>query len=282
MQQARAPIQPIQRLADVAGAYDALFCDVWGVVHDGVKKSPAAEAALIAARKAGVRVVLLTNSPRLSGDVIAQLDLLTVSREAYDTVVTSGDATQALIAAGPRRIFHIGPSRDTNIFDGLGVELVGEAEADGIVATGLFDDEAETPSDYAQMLARMNARGLPMICANPDIVVHRGANLIYCAGALAQAYDTLGGRSLLAGKPHAPIYAVARERAGVEPGRVLCIGDGLFTDIKGARDFGADALFVVEGIHGAELGHLTLDGAALAEEVGQRGLSARYAIATLS
>ena len=282
MQEAAVPIQPIDRLADIATAYDALFCDVWGVVHDGVKKSPAAEAALIAARAAGVRVVLLTNSPRLSADVIAQLDLLNVSRDAYDAIVTSGDATQALIAKGPRRIFHIGPERDTNIFDGLGVDLVAEAEAEGIVATGLFHDEAETPDDYTPMLARMKARGLPMICANPDIVVHRGANLIYCAGALAQAFYELGGLTLLAGKPHAPIYAVARERVGVEPARVLCIGDGLFTDIKGAQNFGADALFVVEGIHGAELGHLTLDAQALTHEVGQRGLSARYAIATLS
>ncbi|HEY9057793.1 MAG TPA: TIGR01459 family HAD-type hydrolase, partial [Aurantimonas sp.] len=192
----------IKALAEISTGYDALFCDVWGVVHNGERKHPAAEAALTAARGAGARVVLLTNSPRPSASVIDQLDALEFSRDAYDAVVTSGDATRALIGAAGGPVFHLGPARDIELFEGLGVERVDETDAAVVVATGLYDDEAETPADYAGLLARLKDRDLPMICANPDIVVHRGERLIYCAGALARDYAALGATVHLAGKPH--------------------------------------------------------------------------------
>jgi HAD superfamily hydrolase (TIGR01459 family) len=277
-----APIvEAIGALSDVSQRYDALFCDVWGVVHDGVRKSPEAEAALVAARKAGTKVILITNSPRLSRGVIAQLDALDVTREAYDGIVTSGDATRTLIERAEPRIFHIGPSRDRDIFEGLNVEFVAEEEAAAIVATGLFDDEAETPADYAGILERAAARDVEMICANPDIVVHRGERLIYCAGALGQAYAELGGTVRLAGKPHRPIYEVAVEMLGIASPRILCIGDGMFTDVKGGATIGADVLFVQEGIHRDELAHAREDMQALHGALAERELTARYVMPAL-
>jgi HAD superfamily hydrolase (TIGR01450 family) len=237
-----------------------LLCDVWGVVHNGEWAFQAASAALARARERGLAVVLITNAPRPAPEVIAQLQSLGVPREAWDAVVTSGDVTRDLIAAGPRRLFHLGPERDEVIFDGLDVELVEEADASGVVCTGLFDDEAEGPQDYAATLRRLRSHDLPFICANPDIVVERGERLIWCAGALARDYALLGGRTLIAGKPHRPIYEAALQAAGKVLGRdvaikeTLAIGDGMLTDIKGAADMGLDVLYVSGGIHAREYG----------------------------
>jgi len=271
----------VRELSEIAGDYDAIFCDVWGVVHDGVAKSPAAEAALRAARERGVFVVLLTNSPRPRQGVVAQLDALGVSREAYDVVVTSGDATRAMIAEAPAPIFHIGAARDLDLFAGLDLCFGTAEDAATVVATGLVEDERETPADYAALLDRLAARSVPMVCANPDIVVHRGERLIHCAGALGAEYVKRGQTVHLAGKPHAPIYQVARDHLparsdGAEP-RVLCIGDGLFTDVKGANAAGADCLFVTHGIHRDELDAFAHDAALLAENLDTRGLHARFA-----
>ncbi len=203
----------IASLDVLSGRYSTLLCDVWGVVHNGETHFPAATEALRRARAAGLVVVLITNSPRRSADVIVQMRGLGVPDEAFDRVVSSGDVTRDLIAEGPRRIFHLGPDRDANIYDGLDVEPVEEFEAQAVVCTGLFDDEAETPEDYAELLHRLRARNLPFICANPDIVVERGERLIWCAGALARDYAQMGGRTLIAGKPHAPIYRAALKAA---------------------------------------------------------------------
>jgi len=250
----------IGSLADLSGAYSAILCDVWGVVHNGERHFPAAALALEAARAAKLPVVLITNSPRRSADVVAQMNAIGVPPEAYDRVVTSGDVTRDLIAEGPRQIFHIGADRDFTLYDGLDVELVEEFEASGIVCTGLFDDEVEKPEDYAELLRRLRARNLPFICANPDIMVERGERMIWCAGALARDYARLGGRTLIAGKPYAPVYDVAlKEVAGllgrtVERGRVLAIGDGMMTDVKGAADNGFDVLYVSGGVHARDYG----------------------------
>ena len=206
-------------------------------------------------------VVLITNAPRPHDGVEAQLATLGVPDGAWDRVVTSGDVTRDLIGAGPRKVFHLGPDRDFSLYDGLDIDLVEEFEASSVVCTGLFDDETETPDDYREMLARLRARNLPFICANPDIVVERGDRLIWCAGALARDYAQLGGRTLIAGKPHAPIYEAALKAAGEVLGReigrseVLAIGDGMLTDIKGAADNGIDALYVSGGIHARDYGH---------------------------
>lgn len=250
----------ISGLEAIAGRYEAILCDVWGVVHDGIHPFPHACAALARARSQGLPVILVTNAPRPRHDVEAQIAQIGVSRDTYTGIVTSGDVTRTLIADGPRRIFHIGPDRDLALYDGLDVELVEEPEAAGVVCTGLFDDDIETPEHYADMLRRLRMRGLPFVCANPDIVVERGDRLIWCAGALARDYAQLGGRTLIAGKPHRPIYEAALELAGralgrtVEAGRVLAIGDGVLTDVKGAADHGIDVLYVSSGVHAHDYG----------------------------
>lgn len=250
----------IQSLDEISGRYAAILCDVWGVIHNGVEAHPAASAALAAARDAGVAVVLITNAPRPRDPIIAQMQALGVRRDAWDAIVTSGDVTRDLIAEGPRKVFHLGPDRDTTLYDGLDVELVEEFEASAVVCTGFYDDDVETPDDYVDMLARFRARNLPFICANPDIVVERGDRLIWCAGALARDYGQLGGRTLIAGKPHKPIYDAALKAAGeilgreIGPRDALAIGDGVLTDVKGAENNGIDALYVSGGIHARDYG----------------------------
>ncbi|MBZ9896397.1 TIGR01459 family HAD-type hydrolase [Mesorhizobium sp. BR1-1-6] len=250
----------IGSLEDVSKNYSAILCDVWGVVHNGETHFPAAASALAAARTAGIPVVLITNSPRRSADVVAQMNVIGVPPSAYDRVVTSGDVTRDLIVEGPRKIFHVGAERDLTLYDGLDVDLVEEFEASGVVCTGLFDDEVEKPEDYAELLRRLRARNLPFICANPDIMVERGERIIWCAGALARDYAQLGGRTLIAGKPYAPVYDVAMKEVAeilgrpVERRQVLAIGDGMLTDIKGAADNGFDVLYVSGGIHARDYG----------------------------
>jgi len=252
--------ETIGSLDALSPRYAALLCDVWGVVHNGETHFPAAAAALQRARAAGLAVVLITNSPRRSDDVIAQIRAIGLPTEAFDRVVSSGDVTRDLIAQGPRMVLHIGPDRDFSLYDGLDVELVEEFEAQAAVCTGLYDDETETPEDYRDLLMRLRARNLPFICANPDIAVERGERLIWCAGAITRDYAQLGGRTLIAGKPHAPIYDVALRVAGEVLGRelargeVLAIGDGMMTDVKGAADNGFDVLYVSGGLHAREYG----------------------------
>lgn len=253
-------LEIIESVDALAEKYSVILSDVWGVVHNGVEAFRPAVDALLRMKQQGKAVVLITNAPRPHGPVEEQLRSLGVPDEAYDCVVTSGDVTRDLISAGPRKIFHIGPDRDMSLYDGLDVEVVEEFEAAGVVCTGLYDDNTETPEDYAELLQRLRARNLPFICANPDIVVERGDTMIYCAGALARDYGQLGGRTLIAGKPHHPIYDASLAAAGKVLGRevgvkdALAIGDGVMTDVKGAANMGIDLLFVTDGIHAAEYG----------------------------
>lgn len=252
----------IHTLGDITDGFDVILSDVWGVLHNGVSAFPDAAIALRTAREAGKTVVLITNSPRPAPGVIAQLRVLGVPDEAYDRIITSGDVTRGLIAEGPRKVFLLGPERDMPLLEGLDVEVVGETEADSVVCTGFFDDETETPEDYTDMLKSFVARKVPMICANPDLVVERGERIIPCAGAMAAYYEQLGGEVRIAGKPHAPIYeaclAAAKEvRGAFAKDRVLAIGDGMPTDVKGAIASGLNLLYISGGIHVAEY---TLDG----------------------
>jgi len=253
-------MKTIDTLSELHNTHKAILCDVWGVIHNGIVADQQSCAGLAEARKAGLPVVLITNSPRPNNGVIEQLDGLGVSRDTYDGVVTSGDVTRKLIAENSRKVFHLGPERDYPLFDGLDVDLVEDFEASSVVCTGLFDDEDEKPEDYAEMLQKFRMRDLPFICANPDIVVHRGDRLIPCAGALARDYGLLGGRTLIAGKPHQPIYFAAIERLKELTGNdyiaseCLAIGDGMLTDIKGADNFGCPVLYISGGIHAAEYG----------------------------
>jgi HAD superfamily hydrolase (TIGR01459 family) len=252
----------IAHFAPFAGDYDVALCDVWGVVHNGVVAAPDACDALTRFRERGGTVVLITNAPR-PGERVARtiLDRLGVPPAAYDGIISSGDVTRALIAArAGARVFHIGPERDLPLFDGLVAPLAPLERADYVVCSGLFDDTVETPRDYEELVARMRARALPMICANPDVVVERGDTLVYCAGAIADLYAAAGGEVVYAGKPYRPIYeqalhlAEAARGQRVEHHRLLAIGDSVRTDLKGAAAFGIDALFVTAGIHAEELG----------------------------
>ena len=249
----------------LAPDYDAVLSDVWGVIHNGVAAFPEACAALARFRDGGGTVVLISNAPRPGAQVTGLLDHLHVPHSAYDGIVTSGDVTRAMVEKRPgESVFLIGPERDHTIFTGLDAPFSSAEDAQYVICTGLFDDEVETPDDYRDLLAQLRARGLFMICANPDIVVERGDRLIYCAGALADAYAALGGEVYYAGKPHRPLYDMAlaeterargaRALSGAAK-RVLAIGDSVRTDLKGAHDLGVDCLFVTAGIHAEELGH---------------------------
>ena len=263
---APSPLLTIAGLGEIAHRYDALLCDVWGVVHNGKESFPEAAAALTAFRRQGGAVVLITNAPRPNAPIHKQLGKLGVGPEAYDSIVTSGDVTSAMIAERiDQPVYYIGPERDLGLFEAA-QEITGKApvrasleEAAYALCTGLVNDEIETPADYEQRLQSMKARGLPFLCANPDIIIHRGADLVYCAGALARRYEEIGGSTVYAGKPHAPIYGMAlaaAERAlgrDLPLSRVLAIGDGMRTDIAGAVGQGLDALFIRAGIHRDEL-----------------------------
>jgi HAD superfamily hydrolase (TIGR01459 family) len=266
--------------AALAPGYDVVLCDVWGVVHNGVAATAPSCEALSRFRGQGGTVVLITNAPRPGEVVMGLLDRLKVPRQAYDGIVSSGDVTRAIVAkrAG-ERVFHIGPARDLPIFEGLGVKLAPVEHADVAVCSGLFDDTVETPQDYGGLIATMRERGLAMVCANPDVVVERGEQLVYCAGAIADLYAAAGGEVIYAGKPYRPIYeqalALAQRRRGrpVDQRRVLAIGDSVRTDLKGAAAFGIDCLFVTAGIHAEELGgRENPDAAVLADIFAAAGL----------
>ncbi|WP_019906204.1 TIGR01459 family HAD-type hydrolase [Methylobacterium sp. 77] len=253
----------------VAERYDLILCDVWGVLHDGTRAHQGAGDALIRFRNLPEdgrrrRVILVSNAPRPWAGVQVILDGYGVPREAYDAILTSGDLTRRLIAEHPgERIHHLGPERDATIFDGLDLRLVAAEEADRVVCTGLFDDTCETADDYRDILAGFRAREVPMICANPDLVVEREKKLIPCAGLIAQAYAEIGGAVTYAGKPYRPVYEAALAMAGDLDGglvpdvaRVLAVGDALRTDIAGAAAYGIPNLLVARGIHAEELGVL--------------------------
>lgn len=267
-----SPIPILDGLSGLAPRYDAWLCDVWGVLHDGVRVFDAAAATCRAFRAQGGTILLVSNSPRPASRVVQQLDRFGMPREGYDGIVTSGDVTRAILRDRPgARVFHLGPERDKPIFEGLDLSFAPPSDADLVVCSGLFDDTTEGPDDYADLLQEMKTRTLPMLCANPDLQVERGDRLVYCAGAIAQAYEALGGEVVYSGKPYLPIYDLAFRRLPEHAGRVvphervLAIGDGLKTDMAGAAAAGLDCVFVASGLHlgGRADGH-TLEEAAVA------------------
>lgn len=280
----------ITGLSEIVADYRGIISDVWGVLHNGAVGYPAATDALARARAAGLPVVLITNAPR-PGSVVAE-DIRTygITADAYDTIVTSGDVTRDLLAGERRkRLFHIGIEGNCSLFAGLGLEIVDEAEAEFVVATSLFDDKTEEVGDYRPLFERLIARDLDFYCANPDIVVESGPRLVACPGALAQLYAELGGKVIMAGKPHRPIYAAALARLSALAGRpvtasdTLAIGDGFPTDIKGAWGQGIDVLMVTSGIHAGDFGdpdHPDIE--RLRKRLVVEGLGLRAAIARLA
>lgn len=281
-------IQILATIDAVAERYDAIFCDVWGVIHNGRVSFPAAAAALQRMRRAGKTVVLLTNVPKPRGPIPGQLDRLAFPRDAYDVIVTSGDSIRAELAArAPGPMYKIGPAQDAVLWEGLGLARAELDQARFIGISGLNRDE-ETPEDYADILRQARRRDLELLCANPDIVVRVGNDLIWCAGAIARDYAALGGRVVMAGKPYAPIYELAyREVAALRGGavdkaRILCIGDGVGTDIAGANGQGLDCVLIASGMHGEGLStHGKLDAIKVEAALNAEQARASYVMAAL-
>jgi HAD superfamily hydrolase (TIGR01459 family) len=289
----------IENLSEISTNYDAVFCDLWGCLHNGVEPYKEAIEALYEFSKSGGIVHLLTNSPRPAMSVYSQLDYIGIPRNLYQGITASGDASRAALASGTygKKIFHIGPNSDEIFFQGLdtedfyqniNIQLVPLNYAEGIVCTGLFDDSIETPSDYTELLVTAKKRGLKMLCANPDIQVDRGTHRIYCAGAIADAYNKMGGEAHNFGKPHPPIYDLARNRLNVIAGRIvpdkdiLCIGDGINTDIRGAVMEDIDSLFVTGGLAAEETNtNKRPDTAKLAKFLNTSQLTPTYSIGHL-
>jgi HAD superfamily hydrolase (TIGR01459 family) len=281
-------IPVVDSLKEIGSRYRAWLVDIWGVMHNGHSAFPPAAAATRAFRQAGGIVVLLSNSPRPSPEVQAQLREFGVPDEAYDATVTSGDLTRHELGKYEgARVFHLGPERDRPIFAGLDVTLSDWQEADVMVCSGPFNDEVETPDDYVDLFRELAARKLPMICANPDQLVERGQRLIYCAGALATAYEKAGGKVVYAGKPYVPVYDLALETiarlagSDVSKDLVLAVGDGVNTDIAGAGNFGIDAVFVASALHAPGEGGDALDAPHVAElfaETPRRPIAATHAL----
>lgn len=250
------PVPIITSIEPLLGVVEAWICDIWGVVHNGLAAFPSAVDACVRFRQRGGTVLLLTNAPRPAPAIVEQLAKLKVPREAWDAVLTSGDLTLRLIAEHrDRPLAHLGPERDRGLFDGQKLHMVGLGEAQTIVCSGLHDDETETADDYRARLEGPARRGVPMICANPDITVARGNRVIPCAGAIAAVYETLGGRVIYAGKPYLPVYDRAFEMIAEARGKpvgkaaVLGIGDGINTDIRGALVAGIRPVMVASPVH---------------------------------
>jgi HAD superfamily hydrolase (TIGR01459 family) len=266
----------VERLSDLVEGVEVILSDIWGVVHNGLEAFPVACEALHTFRQRGGTVILITNAPRPADSVQRQLRKLGVADDVYDAIVSSGDLTRLFVADHPgKKMFWLGPERDNSIYRGLDPVISPLEQADYIVCTGLFDDETESAEDYRAMMLQARERKLPLICANPDIVVERGDRLIYCAGAIAELYRELGGEVIFYGKPHRPIYERAMMLASQHRGhaapldRVLAIGDSVRTDLTGALGFGIDCLFVTRGIHSEEFeGFDHLDPASVKELFG--------------
>ncbi|MFI5011433.1 MAG: TIGR01459 family HAD-type hydrolase [Hyphomicrobiales bacterium] len=255
-----APPPIIAGLRDLDGEFDVVLCDVWGVLHNGVEAYGQASDALRRIRARGGTVVLISNAPRPHDAVEKQLATLGVDRQAWDEFVTSGDLTREVVASRPGQpLFHMGPARDFRLFDGLDAPRVGADEAQYILCTGPVPEDVRSADYFRPSFDALANRGLEFLCANPDLVVERGDQLLLCAGSLAELYESLGGKVLYAGKPHRPIYDLALAKAArrrgrsVDRDRVLAIGDAPRTDIAGAQAIGARALLVAKGIHAKEL-----------------------------
>jgi HAD superfamily hydrolase (TIGR01459 family) len=274
-------IQPA-RLSELRERYDVLYCDVWGVIRDGKALLPDAVEALREFRRTGGAVCLVSNTPRRSPSLARLLAGMGLPGDACDTMVTSGDAIyRELVARTPGKAWRIGPDGDLGLYDGLDIAFTDVGHADFIACTGPDDYWSGTPEAYVGRLEIALERGLDLVCANPDIVVQAGDRLIWCAGAIARRYREMGGTSIIAGKPHRPIYDLARqalETLGivVRPERVLAVGDGPETDIAGAMRTGIDSLFIAEGILGAETESDGFDGETVARALEGYGVSARW------
>jgi len=255
----------IESIDEIAANYDALFLDLWGCVHNGLAPFPEAVAAMQSFKAAGGMVLLLTNAPRSRHLVAKQLDGMGLPNDAYDVIATSGDSARSAMFRGVvgEKVFFVGQDHDQSFFDPLSIidnpvniQQVPLDQAEGIVCCGPFDPKADPEEMRAQFLYA-KTQGLKLLCANPDIVVDRGEEREWCAGALAKLYTEMGGESLYFGKPHPPIYDLARQRlvaAGysIPDNRILCVGDGIITDVRGAIGEDLDSLYITGGLAKAD------------------------------
>lgn len=287
--------QIVNALSDISAQYDALFVDLWGCVHNGVRAFDAANKALIEYRTGGGIVVLVTNSPRPRAQVEQQLADFGVARDAWDSIASSGDSARSALFLGAvgQKIYFIGTDAELPFFeplklidDPIQISHVQIEEAEGIVCTGLPTADG-TPDDVRAPLLYAKQKGLKLLCANPDIIVDRGDKREWCAGAVAQAYSEMGGTSLYFGKPHAPIYDLARRRlsairSNIPDDRILAIGDGITTDIQGAIGEGIDSLFITGGLAAKETATVTQpDPEKLSQYVVEKQLDPTYSIGFL-
>ncbi|MFK7943282.1 MAG: TIGR01459 family HAD-type hydrolase [Paracoccaceae bacterium] len=285
------PVQIIQNLAEISAEYDAVFCDIWGCFHDGITPFPAAVAACQGFRARGGHVILLTNAPRPGASVKQMLDKMGAPEESYDAIVSSGGACQAAMTSGRfgSRFHHVGPSRDNGMLSDVGLQPATLTDASAILLTGLRDDMTETPEDYRDEIANWCASGLPVLCANPDIIVDRGEMRLWCAGSLAQIHEEMGGEVVWFGKPHTPVYdrchEVLAELTGMETphNRILAIGDGILTDVPGGINAGLDTIFVTGGLSASDFGSdvENPEQAPLDAFLVEKDLKPRYAIGRL-
>ncbi|MEB8385604.1 TIGR01459 family HAD-type hydrolase [Rhodobacteraceae bacterium KMM 6894] len=253
----------LMSLSDLAPHYDGLLCDIWGVLHNGIAAFPDAVDALCKYRAQGGIVILITNAPRSNQVIYPQLAGLGVPRKAFDAIVTSGDMARLLLQEQPDTpLFHFGPARDQSTLEGLTNPMVSPRDAYLCLLTGPLDDGIENAQIYEPVLREMCDNAVHMICANPDLVVKSGNRMVICAGSIAQLYAQLGGRVTYAGKPEAPIYDASMAKISIAAGRqisrsrILVVGDGLPTDIKGAAQNVFDAYFVAGGIHSDDVGDM--------------------------
>ena len=287
--------QIVNALSDISAQYDALFVDLWGCVHNGVRAFDAANKALIEYRAGGGIVVLVTNSPRPRAQVEQQLADFGVARDAWDSIASSGDSARSALFLGAvgQKIYFIGTDAELPFFeplklidDPIQISHVPIEEAEGIVCTGLPTADG-TPDDVRAPLLYAKQKGLKLLCANPDIIVDRGDKREWCAGAVAQAYTEMGGTSLYFGKPHAPIYDLARRRlSAIRPNipdyRILAIGDGITTDIQGAIGEGIDSFFITGGLAAKETATVTQpDPEKLSQYVVEKQLAPTFSIGFL-
>ncbi|OUR77683.1 hypothetical protein A9Q83_09170 [Alphaproteobacteria bacterium 46_93_T64] len=258
------PFEIVPSLAPIAHKYDAFILDLWGVVHNGQKPFEGVLDCMAELRVDGRPVLLLSNAPRTSGFVVEFLEGIGVERGCYDKILTSGDMARIVLEdkrfeflkGNAKKFYQIGAVRDKGLDDGLDYTKTANLEdADFLICTGLANDEVETPEDYRTFLERAVTLKLPMLCANPDLTVMRGERTIFCAGALAQLFEELGGAVELFGKPYPWAYKMAKEALGLDDdARILAVGDSMRTDIKGANSAGIDSVLVSSGIHAEEWG----------------------------
>ncbi len=256
------PVPLADGIAAHAENYDGFILDLWGVLHDGERAYPAATDCLAALKRLGKKLLILSNAPRRAEAIVARNEELGITRDLYDVIHSSGEETWIHLKDRPdawyrslgSRVFHLGPSRDNGIREGLDLSFVDDlADADVILNTGASAPE-EQVEDFEPLLQAALDRRLPMICANPDLVVMRGSRLEICAGAIAARYQDLGGQVRYHGKPHADVYQRSFRLLGLaDKARVAAVGDSLRTDVAGAAAAGIDAIFVTGGIHVEEL-----------------------------